>query len=497
MPQTKSLNDQYGSNKFQRICFVKKNFRLLISLRNPMFISSSKMKKWRNDCITQLIILKNISMKTLLKNSIIFLFNGRNNFKYCHLAKTKSYLLFAFFLLLITNEKSIAQTAISPEEAISIALQNNNIIRAKSLEIKASQSLRKTAYEMPKMDLNAQLGQYNSINFDNGYQIAQSIPFPTLFGAKRQLTNAEIKGKEWQQEISVNELKSQVRSYYYELIYLQHNKKKLQHLDSLYADFSNVSVIRYKAGETKKLELSTAESKRGSIRLLLQQNEVSLANAYSGLKALMNYESEFIISEAVYSPLQISTVLDSSIIANHPGIKALYQEGLISEQNIKVQRAQSLPDLRIGYNNQSLIGFQTIDNRNIYFGADKRFSAMNLGITVPLFSATRGKVQALKYQKEASEANALYQQKMLTTQLQHILLQYNQDLQQYNYYLQQALPNASEIVSAAQLGYRSGDINYIEYLYALQTATDIELKYLQAIHQVNQTVISIYSILNK
>ena len=70
-------------------------------------------------------------------------------------------------------------------------------------------------------------------------------------------------------------------------------------------------------------------------------------------------------------------------------------------------------------------------------------------------------------------------------------------VQQYNYYKTQALPNADDIVKAAQLGYRTGDISYVEYLYALQTASDIQLKYLQSIQQINQTVVSINSVINK
>jgi len=70
-------------------------------------------------------------------------------------------------------------------------------------------------------------------------------------------------------------------------------------------------------------------------------------------------------------------------------------------------------------------------------------------------------------------------------------------VQQYNYYTTQALPNATNIVKAAQVGYGTGDITYVEYLYALQTATDIQLKYLQSIQQINQTVAQINSIINK
>ena len=59
------------------------------------------------------------------------------------------------------------------------------------------------------------------------------------------------------------------------------------------------------------------------------------------------------------------------------------------------------------------------------------------------------------------------------------------------------MPNADDIVKAAQLGYRTGDISYVEYLYALQTSSDIQLKYLQSIQQINQTVVTINSIINK
>jgi len=86
---------------------------------------------------------------------------------------------------------------------------------------------------------------------------------------------------------------------------------------------------------------------------------------------------------------------------------------------------------------------------------------------------------------------------LLHTQLQNALSQYKQDVQQYKYYKTQALPNANEIVKAAQLGYRTGDISYVEYLYALQTASDVQLNYLKSIQQINQTVVNINSIINK
>lgn len=270
-------------------------------------------------------------------------------------------------------------------------------------------------------------------------------------------------------------------------------------LDSLYNDFIKVAELRYKTGDTKKVDISTAQARQGEINLLLKQNEVHLQNTYQSLQALMNTVEPFEISDDVeFKPLQISALLDSSAVANHPAIKALYQDALIAEQTKKVEKAQGLPDFTVGYVNQSLIGFQTINGQEKYFNSGNRFSSVNIGIAIPLtFGATKARIKSLDYQKQAVQTNAKQQRVLLETQLQNAVQQYQQDLQQFNYYQQQALPNANDIVSAAQLGYRTGDISYVEYLYALQTATDIQLGYLKSIQQVNQSVISIYSLINQ
>lgn len=430
---------------------------------------------------------------------LYIIFNSKINIK--RKGKMKSVTTILVFLIsgLGYNANGQTKKIISVDEAINIAVQNNGNIKAKDWEIKSAQSLKRTAGELPKLDVNAQLGQYNSVNTDQSFQAAQTIPFPTLFGAKKQLINATVTGKELQMNISLLELKNQVRTYYYQIQYLQHNQTQLQHLDSLYNDFIKIAELRYKTGDTKKVEISTAQAKQGEINLLLKQNDVYLINAYQNLQALMNTKEPFEISnDQTFQPLQVSTLFDSTAVANHPTIKALYQDALIAEQTKKVEKAQGLPDFTIGYTNQSLIGFQTINGQEQYFNSGNRFSYVSVGVSIPLtFGATKARIKSLDYQKQAIEANTKQQQILLETQFQNAIQQYQQDLQEFNYYQQQALPNANDIVSSAQLGYRTGDISYVEYLYALQTATDIQLNYLKSIQQVNQSVINIYSIINQ
>ncbi len=414
--------------------------------------------------------------------------------------KVKPLTTVIIFGMLMFGQTLTAQSrALSIEQATQIALENNDQIKSKDLDIKVSEALKPTANELPKMNFDALLGQYNSPKFDQSFSISQNIPFPTLFKARKELIAEEIKAKQIDKAVSANELAKQVRTYYYQIEYLQYNQSQLSYLDSLYQDFIRIATVRFKAGDIKKIEINTAETQRGEINLLLNQNKVYLSNAYQNLKILLNTKDEFQISaNRNYEPLKAEYILDSTAIANHPTVRAFYQQMEIAEKNKAVQKSQGMPEFNIGYTNQSLIGFHTANGQEKFYNAGNRFSSVGLGVAIPLtFGATKARVQSLEYEKQAAETNAKFQQKQLSVQLENMLSQYQQNVLQYDYYVKQALPNAEKIVKAGQLGYKTGEISYVEYLFALQTATNIQLKYLESIQQVNQAVITINSLINK
>lgn len=402
------------------------------------------------------------------------------------------------FLFLGYSPNSNAQK-INVEQAVETALQNNLGVRSKNKDIQAAQSLSKAAFELPKTDVNFQYGNNEGFEYNDGIQISQSIPFPSLFGARKNLVKEQVKSREFTRASTENELKKQVRSYYYQLEYLENNAKVLKYLDSIYTDFIRVAQLRYKAGDIGRLDVSTATTKQGEINLLFQQNEVYRNNVYVNLKNLMQLETDFSIeTNSNYKPLLLSSVIDSTTVQNHPRIQMLYQEARVAEQTKRVERANGLPDFTLGYNNVSLIGTHSKNGVEQYYGRDQRFSFVDVGISIPLtFGATKAKIRSLDYQKQALELEAQLQEQLFKTELLNNISQYQQYLVQFNYFKQQALPNAQEIIRAAKLGYSTGDISYVEYLFALQTATDIQLNYLKSIQQINETVTLINSLISK
>ena len=412
---------------------------------------------------------------------------------------TASILVFALLSFNVANAQSPTTKSISVDDAITTALKNNLELQSQQLNVQSSTILKKSVFELPKTNVNFQFGQYNSINQDKAFQVSQSIPFPTYYSAKSSLYKAELQGSQLQQQATANEIKAQVQYWFYQLQYLQTTKKQLQSLDSLYNDFVSAAALRYKTGETNLLEKTTAETKRGQLSQLLKQNETDFATAYNSLKTLMNTSEDFTITvNENWQPLVLSSSFDTTLIANNPSLKVLYQQSVIAEQNKKLETASTLPDFNVGYFNQSLIGVQNINGADVNFDGSKRFQGFNVGISIPItFFSNTSKIKSLDYKQQALQKEADNGKLILQNQLQNAFQQYNQNLSQYNYYKSTALPNADIIISTAKVGFKSGDIGYIEYLQALQTATDVQLSYLQSVNQINQSIVNINFLINK
>ncbi|MCT1531559.1 CusA/CzcA family heavy metal efflux RND transporter [Sphingobacterium daejeonense] len=463
----------------------------------PMAISTSAGAEVQKPLAT--VVIGGLTTATVLTLFVLpllyIIFNSKINFKSRTMKTTASIIALFFMGLSSVN----AQQKISIDEAIKITLENNKGIKSNELEIQATESLLKSASELPKTELNFQYGQNDGFEQNDAISIAQNIPFPTLFKSRRELIKEQIKEKSIAKDVGIIELKQQVRTFFYQIAYLENNEKELKALDSIYRDFLRIAEVRYNAGDTKKVDINTAEAKRGEINLLLRQNEIFKKNAYNNLKTLMQVQYDFNIeTPEVFEPIKISEIIDSSKINNHPQIQALYQQARIAEASKKVEKSSGLPEFNIGYTNASLMGMHERNGIEKYYGRGQRFSSFDVGIAIPLtYGSTKAKLRSLDFEKQASEMAADWKKQQLQNVYQNLMNQYEQNIAQFNYFKENALPNANEIINAAKLGYSAGDISYVEYLFALQTTTDIYLNYLRSIQSVNESVISINSLINQ
>lgn len=382
---------------------------------------------------------------------------------------------------------------LSLDEALTIAKENNLQIQAAELNIQSANSLKKSNFELPKTSIGFEYGQFNGIKNDNAFGISQDIPFPTVFTSKAALNNVISEEKIIQKQLSQNEIESKVKAWFYQIVYYENKQNSLQSLNEILNNFEKAANLRFETGATNLLEKTSASAKRGQIELLLKENEMDINNAYLNLKSLLNKTEDFKIEfNENFTPLQLESNITKESVNNHPQVQLLYQQAKISAQNKKLESASTLPDFTIGYNNQSMIGFHNVNGTEQFLNRKNRFQSFNVGLNVPLtFFSNSAKIKSLEYEKQAYEKSAQNQEILLQNELGNALLMNQQHLQQYEYYNKIAIPNANTIVNTATVSFKSGDISYLEYLQALQTAQDIELDYLKTINNINQNIIHI------
>ena len=453
----------------------------------PMALSSSAGAEVQKPLATVVIGgLASATFLTLIVLPLLYLlFNGKQQLS------TKPMAVLIFMFAIPFTSMAQEKTALTVEQAIKIALDNNQGIQAGDLHLNAAEKRVKSSFYLPKTAVDFQYGQYNTKEMDNAFQISQEIPFPSVYGARSKYFKEEVAYQALAAQLNQEELSMQVQAWFYQIIYLQEQYKLLLKSDSLLNDFVAIATLRYQTGESNILGQTNAINQKGKWHLLLQENQTALQNAWYTLYALLQTDEDYeLVLEETYKPLEIVDVIDQKASNNHPQIALLFQEANLKEKEQKLEKAIALPDFKLGYFNQSIIGFQNIDGQEVYFDGKERFHGLQVGLSVPLtFFSTNASLKALKFEqqaleKEASNEAILFQKKINIAVSRHEQLQ-----AVLAYYRETALPSNKTILATSNLAFRSGDISYIEYMQTLQSTLEVEMGFLNVINDINQNII--------
>ncbi len=389
------------------------------------------------------------------------------------------------------STSAFAQQPISLEQAVQAALQKNQLIKSAEYQVEYFKQIKKASTDIGKLSAIWMHGQYNSLYQDNNLTFVQTLPFPTLLGSQVQLGREQVIGGQKGLVCAQNDLVFEVKSVYYQLIYLEALKKLLQSQDSLYEDFSRASSLRYKTGESNLLEKTTAETQLMEIRNQSRINQADIQIAESRLQALLKNEGPVVASD-ILKKRELPQMLDTVSLAANPQLSYLRQQAAIGQRAKRVERNRLLPEISVGYFNQTLVGIQNINGLDRFFGRDKRFQGFELGLSIPLlFRAPVARAKAAAFTEEILKKNAEHFQTTLNGTYRQALQELDKNLSSLDYYESSALNNAGLILSQARKAYRGGEIGYIEYLQSLKNVIAIRSNYLQSLNFYNQSVVKI------
>ena len=384
----------------------------------------------------------------------------------------RSTLIFISLFLSIT---SFCQKQISEADAVIMALKNSRNISASDLVIKQQKQLLKSSYNLPNPEVFI---ESPTGNFYTG-SVTQSIEFPTVYGKQYQLQKQRIGLAEKEKAITESEIKYQIKQLYLLLQFADTFHKQLYIQDTVYERIAVSAGRQFDAGQIDYLQKVFTETQYGEIHNQYLQAQINVGNLQSQLQFLTGLKEPFRATQLTNQLTVVSLLQDSAALASNPSIQFYKQTQNISQKNIALQKNKALPGLAFGYFNQG--------ERSTPVG--NRF---RLGITVPLwFWQYKGNINAAKTELEIAKQKTNGLQQQLSVQLYQAQNELAINQQSLNYYQTTGLKKANEIINTARRFFASGENDYINYLRNINDAYSIHLKYLEAIRNYNQSILSI------
>ena len=386
-----------------------------------------------------------------------------------------------------------AQTPISLDDAIALALKNNLQLQSEKLNVELQNKLRNSAFDIPQTQVIAQYGQYNSVYLDNQFGISQSISFPTVYKRQKILQNEKIKGSEINVELKNIDLIRDLKQVFYQVLFLKEKEDLLLGHDSLMAELFEKSKLRFEKGEANILEVKLIENQRIQIASQLNQMLNDKDLLLMRFKLLINSDQSVIPYSEVFRRSYFVPG-DTTDIELHPKVKLLEQARMIANKNTLLQKSKLLPDLTIGYFNQTITGTGADD---VFYSRGQRFQYVQLGVGIPLFyKGQKSQIESSKIGELIAQNDLIYGRESMMNEIRTSINIFNNIAKNLSYYEDNALINAEIILQTANSKFQKGDINYLEWVILMNEIISIKSNYLDLLNDWNQITIQLEYLFN-
>lgn len=418
--------------------------------------------------------------------------------------KKKTIFGLAAVLMLLTPSEAKAQlfdanipgTKMTLEQCFQLADKQNLTLQAGRKSIERAKVMEGTAWDVDKTEIAFGQNPASSGDTDNALAFSQGIEFPTFYTARRGQLKAETQAEKSRLGVTNQQIKLEIASAYYAMLYQTHRLSILQRQDSILDRYCDVAEKRYKAGEARQLEFLTAERLRNENHLEMVNVKSEAENKQLELMALLNTNQPVLPAESYLIALESPV---SGTFNYQQTADAQYQQDRLKalDKEVKCAKTGYAPSLSLTLRTQALISSWNpyhIDRQRFTEG---NFFGFEIGVGVPLFyGATKAKVKAAKKNREEAELEMQQEQKVKERDYRLGYNRFQNAAKRMAYYNGENISKAKEIVRLSTAEYESGEISYVEYANALQEAIDMGMKQADVINEYNEAALALLGLSN-
>lgn len=391
--------------------------------------------------------------------------------------------------LALLPQTVLSQTRkVSLQECINMALEKNPQMQVANKSVERAKALQGTAWEIDKTELSLSQDPTSGGSPDNALSLSQSIEFPTYYIARHKQLKAETQAERSKAAVVRLSLENDVKAAYYQAVYQAEKLRVLESQDSLLAQYRTLAEKRYKVGETRQLELLSAER-------LQRENKMEVLAAHNELETAQLLLSRLVGSVETVEPKEDSLLpLDwkqaSYNYSQTPDGQYSADRLKASEQAVRVAKNGFAPSLSLSLRNQLVISsWNPYDQDRSRFDGGN-FMGFEVGVGIPLFyGATRAKVKAARKEREMIALEIKEQEQLRQQEYLSALSRMNAAYVRYTYYNEEGRERSDKMAEQGLLEYSQGEISYLEYMNVLQESIDLRLKRASALNDYNQCVL--------
>lgn len=375
------------------------------------------------------------------------------------------------FLFLFVCQSISAQRLVTPDEAVRMALNNQQNIKAAQLTVQQQQQLLRGVAGIQNPQVFGETTPYEPLLVG----VQQTFSLPGVYRSRSALQAERIRLAQLQLGGTQYDLKRDVRLRYLQLQYLAERQRLLQYQDSIYAEIKESSVRFFAAGQINKLEELQATTQAAGVR----NNLIRIGADIAGEKELLVFYTQLNDSFTVAPLEQILFVPVTDTTVTNIQQQIVQQQVTVRQKELQAERKELLPQVQAGISLPATRQYE-------------RLLGYQFGVTIPIWQKqNRSRIAAAQTGIEIAGAQLQLEQQRLYAQYRQALAGYEREQQSLQYYNTVALPQAKAIMETAQRLFKGGELNYIESLRNLQTAFDIFFNHLDTHRAYNEAVIQL------
>lgn len=385
--------------------------------------------------------------------------------------------IYLTLLVVVLSQLANAQTSI---ETILQSVEKNNKTIASHRQLTSAQQLEYQtgiAPEDPFVSADYMIGRPVSGGNQLDILASQRLDFPTVYGKRKNLSQAQIISADLELEEVRREVLLEAKMVCLELIYLnklsEELKKRISRADSLTLQFKEKleqDDINALGVNKSKIQLLNLKSQLREIESKMSIQKERLTALNGGMEITFD-SGEF--EEGGDFP-DFETLKDSITNAD-AHLQALHQDNAIYQANLELTKAMRLPEIEFGYHYQSVLG--------------QTFNGGHFGLSIPLWQHKN----TVKAAQTLNDFGA-YQVESYTMQLHYELRELydrfknqEQTLKDYEEVLSGI--NSEEILDQLL---KLGDIDYITYVQEMEYFYDAKNNYLALQKELHTTLAEIF-----